>query len=282
MTETAKPRATVIVPASNEAGYIGPCLEALLGSDGDTPFETIIVANGCSDATVNVARDAARRMAHPQRPVRIIDIAGGGKPGALQLGDEAARAPIRIYLDADVIVSAHLVAALVAALAADAPRYASGTPVIATAKSPATRAYARFWQRLPFLGTGVPGFGLYAVNAAARARWGAWPQIISDDTFARLNFAPDERVMVPATYRWPMVEGLAGLIRVRRRQDRGVREIAERFPALEKNRDDMHAARGAISAVALRDPVGFAVYALVAVCVRLPLPGTGEGWARGR
>lgn len=278
---TSAPLATVIIPASNEAGYIGICLAAVQGSDGPVPFETIVVANGCTDDTAAMAWRAAEMHAHPERPVRIIEIPEGGKPGALQRGDEAAQAPTRIYLDADVTVEPGLIPALVDALAGEDARYASGVPVVTPARSMLTRAYARFWQRLPFVSTGVPGFGLFAVNAAGRARWETWPDIISDDTFARLNFAPSERVQVPHGYNWPLVEGLRPLIRVRKRQDRGVREIAARYPELLRNRDPLPGAVLQKVLAALRDPGGFVVYALVALCVLLPLPGS-SGWVRGR
>lgn len=274
------PRATVIVPASNEAGYIGACLAAVLASDTGAPFETIVVANGCTDDTAAKARAAGRRAGRADRPVRIVDIPEGGKLRALQRGDEAARAPLRLYLDADVIVSPGLIGALIAALQGEGARYASGTPCIAPPQSAVTRAYARFWQRLPFFTTGVPGFGLFAMNAEGRARWGRWPDIVSDDTFARLNFAPSERHIVPETYSWPMIEGLAGLVRVRRRQDRGVREIARRFPELMRNADRGPCERWRKARAALRDPAGFAIYGLVALCVRL-IPASG-GWVRGR
>jgi len=281
MTDAPQPRATVIVPACDEAGYIGACLAAVQGSDGAAPFETLVVANGCTDDTAAVARQAAARHAHPGRPVRILEVPEGGKPGALQRGDAAARAPVRIYLDADVTVAPGVIPALIAALDGNDARYASGVPAVAPAQSALTRAYARFWQRLPFLSVGVPGFGLFAVNAAGRARWGDWPDIVSDDTFARLSFAPSERVQVPHGYRWPMAEGLGPLIRVRRRQDRGVREIAARYPELLRNRDHVPGATRQKALAAIRDPAGFAVYALVAILVRLPVPGPG-GWARGR
>ncbi|MDM8164545.1 glycosyltransferase family 2 protein [Roseovarius sp.] len=277
---TPAPKATVIIPANNEEAYIGACLDRLAASAGDTPFETIVVANACSDRTVEIARQVADLSTNPARPVHIIDTDKGGKLGALQLGDDAARAPIRIYLDADVTVSPALIPALIATLDTGAPRYASGTPEIAPAQSPVTRAYARFWQKLPFVTTGVPGFGIFAVNGPGRARWETWPEIISDDTFARLNFSPEERVRLPQTYRWPMIEGLSGLIRVRRRQDRGVREIGEKFPRLLKNADPSTASRtGKLNAI-LRDPLGFLVYGFIALCVRLP-GGKGD-WARGR
>ena len=274
------PKASVIIPASNEAGYIAACLKAVLASDGDVVFETVVVANGCQDDTAGCADDVAR-MAPPHRPIRIIDTAQGGKLNALNLGDAAAQAPIRIYLDADVTVSAGLIPALIAALDAPAARYASGLPRVAPAKSAVTQAYARFWQKLPFVTDGVPGFGLFAMNAKGRARWGDWPDIISDDTFARLNFTPAERVSVQHSYLWPMIEGFSGLVRVRRRQDLGVQEIAQRFAPLTANVDPAPHARRQKLRAALRDPLGFGIYAAVALAVRLRR-GASAGWERGR
>ena len=49
---------SVIIPASNEAGYIGACLTALFAS-GPLGAEVIVVANGCRDATAEVARGFA-------------------------------------------------------------------------------------------------------------------------------------------------------------------------------------------------------------------------------
>ncbi|MEX1236314.1 MAG: glycosyltransferase [Roseovarius sp.] len=268
--------ATVIIPAHDEAGYIGACLEAVFASDlGGAALQVIVVANGCHDATAEIAR----RFDAPQRDLLVIDTAQGGKLHALGLGDAAARHGTRIYLDADVVISPDLIAQLIDALGGAAPRYASGTPVVTPPHSPITRGYARFWQCLPFFTQDVPGFGVFAVNAAGRARWGDWPQIISDDTFVRLQFPPQARVRVPASYRWPMVEGWRRLVRVRRRQDRGVREIEARYPDLLANAGTARLGLRGIARRALRDPVGFAVYAAVSLAVRLPGPG---GWVRGR
>lgn len=272
----------LILPAHDEAAYVGPCLDAVLASDlGGLTLRVIVVANGCADDTAARARAFAGRLAARGGALHVIETPVGNKLRALQLGDGAAGAGARLYLDADVIVSPGLIRALAEALQGDTPRYACGTPVVAQAQSPVTRAYARFWATLPFVTQGAPGFGLFAMNAAGRTRWGDWPDVISDDTFARLNFIPQERARLAQTYRWPMVEGFGPLVRVRRRQDRGVQEIAWRFPHLLRNDDKAAPGPGGIIGRALRDPAGFAVYAAVAVAVRLPARGE-DGWARGR
>jgi glycosyltransferase involved in cell wall biosynthesis len=267
-------RASIILPAHNEMGYLGDCLRALF-KGGLAGAEVIVIANGCTDLTAAIARS----FASPDRTLRVIETLTGGKSHALRLGDTVAQHGIRIYLDADVIVSPGLIGALITALSGDAPRYASGTPVVARADSAVTRAYARLWQGLPFMDSGAPGFGLFAMNAAGRARWGAWPDIISDDTFARLHFTPGERVQLPQTYLWPMVEGWRNLVRVRRRQDRGVGEIAEMYPALMRNEGKARIGAAGLMQRALRDPVGFGVYSIVSLAVKLPGQG---GWTRGR
>ena len=157
----------------------------------------------------------------------------------------------------------------------------AGPPVIAPAQSALTRAYGRFWMRLPFVQTGTPGFGLFAMNRAGRARWGEWPDIISDDTFARLNFRPEERIAVPAPYAWPMIEGFAPLVRVRRRQDIGVAEVEQLFPDLMHN-DDAHDQMQPFWRRALADPLGALVFVAVRLTIHAPVFRSANRWVRGR
>lgn len=270
---------SVIIPASNEQDYISPCLSALFAS-GPMRAEVVVVANGCRDATAARAQ-AMQLMAQAAGwTLTVLELTEGSKPKALNHGDATARGAVRVYLDADVIVSPALMAQLQAALKADQPLYATGTPRIPRARSMVTRAYARFWQHLPFTQLVAPGYGLFAVNAKGRARWGAFPAIISDDTFVRLQFTPAERVQTPALYDWPMIEGFAALTRVRRRQDAGVAEIAQLYPDLLAREGKPRLTVARLLGLALRDPVGFAVYAAVSLAVRLK--PAKSGWTRGR
>ena len=101
---------SVVVPARDEAARIGPCLEAL-GRDGDL-LEVIVVDDGSTDGTAQVARDAgARVVAAGEPPDGWV-----GKPWALQRGLEAARGEIVVSLDADVRPEPGLVRALAGAL----------------------------------------------------------------------------------------------------------------------------------------------------------------------
>ncbi len=271
---------SVIIPASNEEGYIADCLMALFAS---TPVpggaEAVVVANGCRDATADRARAMAAAAESAGWGLAVLDLPQGGKPNALNHGDRAAQGALRAYLDADVLVSPDLMTEIVAALGTPVPRYITGTARIPRAKSAVTRAYARLWQRLPFAQSTAPGYGLFAVNAEGRARWGDFPAIISDDTFVRLQFLPDERIQVPAPYDWPMIEGFAALTRVRRRQDAGVAEIDRLYPGLLEREAKEPLGLGGVARLAVSDPIGFATYAAVSVAVRLK---RGSGWTRGR
>ena len=89
-----------------------------------------------------------------------------------------------------------------------------------------------------------------------------------------------ERVEVAARFSWPMAEGLRNLVRVRRRQDAGVVEIARLFPALLGNEGKARLGKAGVLRLAARDPAGFAVYAAVHLLVRSR--PQGAEWSRGR
>ena len=272
---------SVIVPASNEAGYLGECLRALLKADWPhpSPLDVIVVENGSTDDTAAIARAFAHDFDARNWRYRVIEHPEGNKAAALNAGDRAALAPARVYLDADVTVSPRLLTQIAEALAVPDARFVSGTLIITAPDDPVSRAYARVWARVPFMAGGVPGCGLFAVNAEGRARWDAFPDLISDDTFVRLHFTPAERQAVSAPYDWPVVRGLRNLIRVRARQNRGVAEIRAHHPELFRSDDHRPFPLGRKLALAWRDPLGFAVYVGVAVAARL---AGDTGWSRGR
>jgi len=278
----APPGLSIIIPANNEERFIGRCLEALLAQDETAnAVEVIVAANGCVDQTVPLAQGYADRFAARGWTLTVLDIPAGGKLMALNTADEMAKGGARAYLDADVICSPPLIGQMQAALATDAAIYVTGRLQVARAQSVVTRAYARVWSRLPFMKSGnAAGAGLFAVNAAGRARWDTFPKIISDDTFVRLHFAPEERVEVSAPFTWPMVEGFANLVRVRRRQDAGVAEIHRNFPDLRRNEAKTPLGMQGLIGLLLSAPLGFLVYTSVHLIVRLS-PG-GPDWTRGR
>lgn len=276
-------KTSVLIPAHNEADYLPACLNALLASDPVAGgVQVVVIANGCTDNTAEIARGFAPQAEAKGWHWTVLDLAQGGKLNAWNKGEAAATGDVLIYLDADVIVTPQVVGQISDALDVKAPRYASGRANVTLSGDDAlTRHYTRFWLTTPFMVHGVPGFGVFAMNRAGRARWGAWPDIISDDTFARLNFAPSERLSVPAQYDWPMIEGFTRLVQVRRRQDIGVAEIETGYPELMVN-DDPHDRTVPLWKRAVKDPVAFVAFAAVRLAIRLPILRSTNRWARGR
>ncbi len=280
----ALPPLCIIIAAHNEEDYIGACLNALLLQDESAgPVHIVVAANACTDQTGPIVIRYQSHFAERNWRLKLLEISVPGKLNAFNEADQLAARSIsgaRIYLDADVICDPGLIGQLRKALSPSNAVYATGTLRLIRARSWITQRYADIWVRLPFIQAGTVGAGLFAVNAAGRARWGEFPDIISDDTFVRLNFSPAERIEVPACYHWPMVEGLRNLIRVRRRQDAGVEEVKRLFPDLIQNDDKDRLTKSTLLKLALQKPTGFVIYVLVHLAVRLQ-PG-GTEWTRGR
>ena len=278
----AVPAVSVIIAARNEENYIQPCLKALLEQQGLKPgdLQVIVAANACTDATVSVARDLTSSFTSRGWTLDVMSLADGGKLGAVAAAEQAATGRCLVYLDADVICDPRLLDQIADALDVPQPLYATGRLVVVPSPNMLTRAYARIWQQLPFVKQGAVGAGFFAMNRAGRGRWGDWPRIISDDTFARLNFVPDERIEVAAPYHWPMVEGFRNLVRVRRRQDAGVVELRNLYPHLFENDSKAPVTKGLALRLLLKNPLAMIVYMAVHIAVRMK-PASAE-WTRGR
>ena len=78
---------------------------------------------------------------------------------------------------------------------------------------------------------------------------------------------------------WPISEGFGALVRVRGRQDDGMRELARLHPELMGNFTD-RPDRAEIRRLAAADPLGFATYAGVNLATRLRRQR--GGWVRNR
>jgi glycosyltransferase involved in cell wall biosynthesis len=218
---------SVIVPACNEASVIGRCVRAILADAGPDELEIIVAANGCTDDTAAEALAAAAGG-----PLRVVDCPQASKPAALNLGDAAARGFPRFYVDADVVIDTASLRAIAAALSEGALVAASSAQTrFLPGTSWAVRAFYAFWQALPYVRSQMIAAGVYALGAEGRRRFDAFPPVVSDDGFIRLQFRPEERAEVAGARSIVTAPtNLADLIRVRTRSRAGWLELRRRYP----------------------------------------------------
>lgn len=97
---------SVVIPAHNEEGYLGRCLQALRAQNYPiSRFEVIVVDNASTDATAKIARRfGARVVAEPRK----------GVARARQTGFEAAQGEVIASTDADTVVPSFWLARIAA------------------------------------------------------------------------------------------------------------------------------------------------------------------------
>lgn len=271
------PKFSVIIPAHNEERVLARCLDALLSDSRVGEMEIVVVANGCADRTVEIARGYGN-------PVRVVEVGQASKHAALNAGDAAATVFPRAYLDADVTVSG----AAIRAVAEELDRIGApvGAPqvVIDFHGSPAVvRSFYRVWCKLPWFTDNLIGSGLYVLSAAGHGRLGVFPDITNDDQYVHDLFETHERLSVRSqqfVIRPPRT--VDGLIRRRMRTLAGQRELAQRFGPLP-GRSPRRSLAGILRRQPTRavDLIVFAIVTMVAKrsAARKELLGD-RGWER--
>lgn len=218
---------SVVIPAHNEQDVLARCLSRLLDKAQPGELEIVVVCNGCTDNTEQVATEFGHG-------VRVMSSPIASKTVALNLGDAAARAFPRFYLDADVEVDMDAIRAMAELLRSGSAMIASPRFRPELSASPwAVRQWTSIWMRLPYVTDGVVGTGVYALSEGGRQRFDEFPDLICEDFFVRNQFTAGERaaltehiIVVHAPRR------LRDLIRRRTRVHLGNIELAQRYPQL--------------------------------------------------
>lgn len=105
----------VLLPVRDEAHRVEPCLRALLAQRGVPDLEIVVLDDGSGDSTADLVRavggDRVRLLTGAPLPAGWL-----GKPYACAQLAAATDAEVLVFVDADVVLAPHAVAAAVALL----------------------------------------------------------------------------------------------------------------------------------------------------------------------
>jgi GT2 family glycosyltransferase len=209
----------VIIPAHNEAAVIGRTLRALAPVANSASAEVIVVCNGCTDETARIAAEFSG--------VRVIELTASSKIAALNAGDAHATSWPRIYLDADIEISAETVGLLFDALASEGvlaarPPFRYDT----LTSSRVVRSYFRARERMSSTTPTLWGAGVYGVSAEGHARFAGFPAVTADDLWVDRQYSAQEKRVIespPVVVRVPRTA--SALLSILRRSYRGNAEL---------------------------------------------------------
>jgi glycosyltransferase involved in cell wall biosynthesis len=222
-------RLEIIVPVYNGEREL-PAMLAALQDQVWREVRVTLVLNGCRDNSEAVARGSLAALESAGARTRLLHASHASRTAALNIGETNAQGH-RLYLDQDAVLSNGALPRIVAAL--DAGFHFAGAAATWRTSSPLVGAAMRAWSNLPYVVEQPVTAGVYAISAAGRARWGVWPEGLPDDKFARLHFAPQERVrVVGVTYTGTAPDTFGGLVLARRRYLRSNRALRACTPQL--------------------------------------------------
>jgi glycosyltransferase involved in cell wall biosynthesis len=221
----------VVIPCLNAAEVLPGQLEALAMQVVDRSWEVLVVDNGSTDATADVAASFRDRFAH----LRVINEPERGRHHACNAGVAATGARSVVFVDADDEVQPGYVAALATALdqadavaaSIDHGRFASATDT-ATYGVVQTDALAPGFGFLPYAGGGTLGVRADVFRAIGGFR--SVPFGEDADLSWRLQLAGHEIAFVPEAHiAVRQRDDLRSMFRQHRRFGEAQAQLYERF-----------------------------------------------------
>lgn len=257
-------KVSIVIPAHNEREVISRCLSAITAQAHDNEFEIVVVCNGCTDNTAELAASHAY-------PVKVVQTSVGSKSNALNLGDAAAKCFPRIYVDADVCLSTDAVRQVRDCLCGG--RFHAAAPTMRLNlddRGWMMRAYFAVWQRLPYCHDSMVGSGVYGLSEIGRSRFRQFPDTMADDNFVRMHFHPSSRkALSTCHFDTTPPRTIGGLVKIKARGHVADRKLRAQFPDLYERGAINH--RGALFGLASQPSwwPSLAVYVAVKCAVRV-------------
>ena len=180
---------SVIIPAHNEERTIIRLLNAIVDCQNKKLAEIIIICNGCTDNTYEVVKENFPDI----RCERIIE---ASKTKALNRGDEVAQYFPRIYLDADIEVSANTLIEISKRIEQNNLLLSAPTMIVSLSGcSIIVKLFYSVWLNIAYVKNSMVGCGIFALSKKGRERFAEFPEIISDDYYVCLQFEESERTV---------------------------------------------------------------------------------------
>ena len=237
--------AGVVIPAHNEERVIARTLGRLAVGVGPEAFDVVVVCNGCTDRTAEVARSVAPWA-------RVLEVPKPSKAEAVRVGNAAGTVFPRVHLDADVAISGadvmHLVQPLLEReILATAPQRV----LLRDRSSRLVRWFYDVWEQLPQVRSGLFGRGVIALSEEGQRRVDALPQLMSDDLGVSEAFDPRERRVVTTAFAEVRAPGtLRDLVRRRVRVATGNNQADQ----VGVRRPESSTTWGSLARLAIRQP----------------------------
>lgn len=236
---------SVVIPARNEEGFIGACLDSILSQEGEN-LQVIVVDGGSSDGTREIVREYASR--DPR--VELLIGAARTIPGSLNTGLLAARGRWLIRVDAHSTIPPGYVSRLVGHLRTGAWGGAGGRKD-GVATSPTGRAIAAALSSMFGVGNSVYHHGTKP-QAVDHVPYGAYPTALlkslggwDERLHANEDFELDYRIRreghqllfdPSVAIGWRSRQSLGDLFRQYHRYGRGKARVAAMHPRSLKPR----------------------------------------------
>ncbi|GGF90449.1 hypothetical protein GCM10007304_00430 [Rhodococcoides trifolii] len=260
---------SIVVPAHDESSVITRTLVPLGSLAAEGIVEILVVCNGCSDDTAERARAI--------EGVRVIEIETASKVAALNAGDASATLWPRIYLDADVVLTADAAVEVLTSLSEG--RVLAARPSSTYAVDDASfwvRRYYAARSRIPSFRHALWGAGCYALSEDGHRRLGSFPDVIADDVHVDNQFdAIEKRSVVTDPVVISVPRDVRSLVTVLNRNYRGNAGVEANTVVQQSIQELIGHVRGPVSFL---DAATYAAFALAGRVVARR--SSDAGWQR--